>query len=86
VEDATLRSTLGAQHFTRFYEGSDSTWRYGFSLGTPTSAYLPLPFGTSPTFNNSLRWWHSFFSFVYPQPSNWTVRLPAGSTLDYAPS
>ncbi|MCP3163627.1 hypothetical protein [Myxococcus qinghaiensis] len=86
--DVSLQGSVGGLSFVRKYISSDSTWKYMSMLSAGKAPFLPSPFGASPTFRNSLRWWHGFYSFVRPRSfipglSTWAVRDTDGAILEY---
>src|SRR5712692_7162415 len=88
VKDFSLRGSIAEFSFNRSYVSSEKTWAHETSLGTLDGPFLPKPFGSSPKWAASLRWWHSLYSFVFPQgwianASLWSVREGNGRLLDF---
>jgi RHS repeat-associated protein len=86
--DVGIKGSLGGFNLVRKYVSSDKTWAYLSMLGKEGSAYVARPFGASRTSINSLRWWHSLYSFVFvrgriPGVSTWAVRDTEGAILEY---
>lgn len=82
--DLVLRTSRGPLTFLRRYNSNDESWAYPDKGGSRPLEYVPTPFGASLTDTNSLRWWHSFYSFVVPYGSQSGVRDIHGRWLDFA--
>lgn len=59
IEDISLRSLGEEVSLLRSYTSHDETWTSVGSVEGPA-----MPFGSSPSLPESLRWWHSFFAFA----------------------
>lgn len=86
--DVGIQGSLGGLNFVRKYVSTDKTWAYLSMLSNSSGHFLPSPFGSSPTSRDSIRWWHSFYSFVFPRGmvpgvSTWAVRDTDGAILEY---
>src|SRR5919106_5943231 len=71
---STLRTKL---EFNRTYSSNGAGW------STELTATVPKPFGATPTVNNSLQWWHNFYSFVHKEGTNWRGRDRDGRGLSF---
>ncbi|MBF5043014.1 MULTISPECIES: RHS repeat-associated core domain-containing protein [Myxococcaceae] len=70
----------GPLKFSRTYSSSADAWA---SSDVVTGA--PTPFGSSPSNARSLHWWHSYYSAVYFEGSEWALRQPTGHLLRFVP-
>lgn len=59
MEDISLRSLGEEVSLLRSYTSHDDTWTSVGPVEGPA-----MPFGSSPSWSESLRWWHSFFAFA----------------------
>ncbi|MCY1047444.1 hypothetical protein OV208_39465 [Corallococcus sp. bb12-1] len=89
VADLGIHGEQGGLNFVRKYVSTDNFWSYQSMLGNSTEPYIAKPFGSSPTRQSSLRWWHTLYSFVYvqgavPGASTWAVRDTEGEVLEFA--
>lgn len=71
--DARLSTSLGPLKLSRYYLGADHFWQEWL----PTDR-VPKPFGSTDDAGTTLRWWHNFYSFVFPPGNNWHVYGPNG--------
>ncbi|MCY1019868.1 RHS repeat-associated core domain-containing protein [Pyxidicoccus sp. MSG2] len=86
--DLGLHGELGGFNFVRKYVSTDTFWSYQSMLGASGEPFVPKPFGSSPSRQTSMRWWHTLYSFVHQQGltagvSTWTVRDTDGEVLEF---
>lgn len=78
IQDASLAGTIGSTELMRTYVSDDAAWAHENAV-----AGLPKPFGASPSHQDSLRWWHNYYSFVRVEGNFWSVRDADGRTVPY---
>lgn len=66
LEDISLKSLGEEVSLLRSYTSHDDTWMSVGPVEGPA-----MPFGSSPTWSESLRWWHSFFAFARDINDGW---------------
>jgi hypothetical protein len=69
IQDASLPGTIGSTELVRSYVSDDAVWAHENAVSG-----LPKPFGASPSRQDSLRWWHNYYSFVRVEGNLWNVR------------
>ena len=88
IEDIRIRGSREDFVFNRLYTSTDGHWDYDASLlglrqyWNIPSTKVPSPFGSSPTDEYSIKWWHNFYSFLrtdFLRTEGYiSVREPAG--------
>ncbi|NNC03988.1 hypothetical protein HJC10_14175 [Corallococcus exiguus] len=87
--DIGLYGELGGLNFVRKYVSTDNFWSYQSMLGNSAEPFIAKPFGSSPTRQSSMRWWHTLYSFVHvqgavPGVSTWAVRDTEGEVIEFS--
>ncbi|WP_375759283.1 RHS repeat-associated core domain-containing protein [Corallococcus exercitus] len=87
--DVGIHGEQGGLNFVRKYVSTDNFWSYQSMLGNSTEPFIAKPFGSSPTRQSSMRWWHTLYSFVHfqgsvPGVSTWAVRDTEGEIIEFA--
>ncbi|NNB99215.1 RHS repeat-associated core domain-containing protein [Corallococcus exiguus] len=89
VADVGIHGEQGGLNFVRKYVSTDNFWSYQSMLGNSAEPFVAKPFGSSPTRQSSMRWWHTLYSFVHvqgsvPGVSTWAVRDTEGEVIEFS--
>ncbi|WP_158617077.1 RHS repeat-associated core domain-containing protein [Corallococcus exercitus] len=87
--DVGIHGDQGGLNFVRKYVSTDNFCSYQSMLGNSVEPFVAKPFGSSPTRQSSMRWWHTLYSFVHvqgsvPGVSTWAVRDTEGEVIEFA--